>query len=71
MGASNGKKLINDKERFSTYLMQIKIIMNSILFWEKTYNIEITFEQIYKDFISEHFLEKDFSINWYYNDKIN
>ena len=70
MGASNGKKLINDKERFSTYLMQIKIIMNSILFWEKTFNIEITFEQIYKDFISEHFLEKDFSINWYYNDKI-
>ena len=75
MGASNdnrGKKTNkeNEKEKYSISLLHIKILMNSILIWEKTYNIEETFKTIYNDFISEKKYEKGYSIKWYYN-KIN
>ena len=75
MGASNdkgGKKINkeNEIEKYSTSLIQIKILMNSVLIWEKTYNIEETLQTIYNDFISEKKYEKGYSIKWYYN-KIN
>ena len=70
MGASNSKKLMEEKKLYSTFLMQIKILMKSKYIWEKTYNIEITLEQIYKDFIIENKYEKDFIIKWYFNKKL-
>ena len=75
MGASNDKEARkinkeNGKEKYSTSLIQIKILMNSVLIWEKTYNIEETLQTIYNDFISEKKYEKGYSIKWYYN-KIN
>ena len=70
MGASNSKKLMEEKKLYSTFLMQIKILMKSKYIWEKTYNIEITLEQIYKDFIIENNYEKDFIIKWYFNKKL-
>ena len=51
MGASSSNKLNEEKKLYSTFLMQIKILLKSKCIWEKTYNIEITLEEIYKDFL--------------------
>ena len=65
MGSSQSKKGPN----FQATLIQIKIEINSVLIWEKIYNIEETFEQIYKDFISEKNYVTGISIKWFYNKK--
>ena len=70
MGASSSNKLNEEKKLYSTFLMQIKILLKSKYIWEKTYNIEITLEEIYKDFLSEKNYEKDFIIKWYFNKKL-
>ena len=70
MGTSNSKKLKEEKKLYSTFLMQIKILMNNKFIWEKTYNTKITLEQIYKDFITEKNYAKEFIINWYFNQKL-
>ena len=77
MGAGNSieegktnKVKQKEEEKYATFLIQIKILMNSVLIWEKTYNIEETFQTIYNDFINEKKYEKGYSIKWYYN-KIN
>ena len=70
MGASSANKLNEEKKIYSTFLMQIKIIMKSKNIWEKIYNIEITLEKIYKDFLTEKNYEKNFIIKWYYNKKL-
>jgi hypothetical protein len=67
MGTSNSKKLLENKKIYSTFLMLIKIVMKSKYIWEKAYNIEITLEQIYKDFATEKNYDKGFIIKWYYN----
>ena len=59
----------NKGKNFVANLVQIKIKMNSVLIWEKIYNIEETFEQIYKDFISEKNYVTGISIKWFYNKK--
>ena len=69
MGTSNSKKLQENKKIYSTFLMLVKIVMKHKYIWEKTYNIEITLEQIYKDFITEKNYEKGFIIKWYFNKK--
>ena len=69
MGTSNNKNLEDNKEAYFTFLIQIKIMFNSFPIWEKTYNIEITFKEIYDDFISENKYEKEFQIKWNYNNK--
>ena len=69
MGTSNSKKLQENKRIYSTFLMLVKIVMKHKYIWEKTYNIEITLEQIYKDFITEKNYEKGFIIKWYFNKK--
>ena len=69
MGTSNSKKLQENKKIYSTFLMLVKIVMKSKYIWEKAYNIEITLEQIYKDFITEKNYEKSFIIKWYFNKK--
>ena len=56
-----------EEEKFLTNLIEIKIKMNSIVIWERTYNIEENFQQIYKDFISENKYENGFNIKWNYN----
>ena len=69
MGTSNNKDLEENKEAYSAFLIQIKIMLNSFPIWEKTFNIEITFKEIYEDFISDNKYEKNFSIKWNYNNK--
>ena len=69
MGTSNSKKSLENKKIYSTFLMLVKIVMKSKYIWEKAYNIEITLEQIYKDFITEKNYEKSFIIKWYFNKK--
>ena len=69
MGTSNSKKLQENKKIYSTFLMLVKIVMKHKYIWEKTYNIEITLEQIYKDFITEKNYERGFIIKWYFNKK--
>lgn len=69
MGTSNSKKSLENKKIYSTFLMLVKIVMKSKYIWEKAYNIEITLEQIYKDFITEKKYEKSFIIKWYFNKK--
>ena len=69
MGTSNSKKSLENKKIYSTFLMLVKIVMKSKYIWEKAYNIEITIEQIYKDFITEKNYEKSFIIKWYFNKK--
>ena len=69
MGTSNSKNLEDNKDAYFTFLIQIKIMLNFCPIWEKTYNIEITFKEIYEDFISENKYEKEFQIKWNYNNK--
>ena len=68
----NSQNINKEKEIYSIFLIHIKIAMNKAIIWEKIYNVEETFERVYKDFTLENNYEKEFSVSWYYNEtKIN